>query len=215
MRERRMERKKSAWNGVRRGKREKDEKKKRRIKEEERGKRKQWYHPRKIKERMNGIKRAKETWNARDKNAARNGEDRKITRKSSRIEDGGETSQGGNVARVLRPSFYSLWGIKKQRETKRRVTWSLEQDKENKRKEEERERETPKTESGEEEAKRRQKKIVGIMWSGPYFIETRAGKQQAGGPRVSAIVWPMWGGMRPCFPTYTGRPDKKRTAEGE
>ena len=21
--------------------------------------------------------------------------------------------------------------------------------------------------------------------------------------------------MRPCFPTYTGRPDKKRTAEGE
>lgn len=90
---------------------------------------------------MNGIKRAKETWNARDKNAARNGEDRKITRKSSRIEDGGETSQGGNVARVLRPSFYSLWGIKKQRETKRRVTWSLEQDKENKRKEEERERE--------------------------------------------------------------------------
>lgn len=164
---------------------------------------------------MNGIKRAKETWNARDKNAARNGEDRKITRKSSRIEDRGETSQGGNVARVLRPSFYSLWGIKKQRETKRRVTWSLEQDKENKRKEEERERETPKTESGEEEAKRRQKKIVGIMWSGPYFIETRAGKQQAGGPRISAIVWPMWGGMRPCFPTYTGRPDKKRTAEGE
>lgn len=141
MRERRMERKKSAWNGVRRGKKEKDEKKKRRIKEEERGKRKQWYHPRKIKERMNGIKRAKETWNARDKNAARNGEDRKITRKSSRIEDGGETSQGGNVARVLRPSFYSLWGIKKQRETKRRVTWSLEQDKENKRKEGERERE--------------------------------------------------------------------------
>ena len=53
------------------------------------------------------------------------------------------------------------------------------------------------------------------MWSGPYFIETRAGKQQTGGPCVSAIVWPMWGGMRPCFPTYTGRPDKKRTAEGE
>lgn len=181
MRERRMERKKSAWNGVRRGKREKDEKKKRRIKEEERGKRKQWYHPRKIKERMNGIKRAKETWNARDKNAARNGEDRKITRKSSRIEDGGETSQGGNVARVLRPSFYSLWGIKKQRETKRRVTWSLEQDKENKRKEEERERDAENREwrrrSKKEAEKDRRYYVVG-----PLLHRNTSGQTTGRGP---------------------------------
>lgn len=90
MRERRMERKKSAWRnwGAKKKKRKKRTGREKTVNKRGRA-RKRWCTSEENKGtrngRMNGTKRTKETREI--KTAARNGEDRKITRKSSRIEE--------------------------------------------------------------------------------------------------------------------------------